>query len=900
MTPKPPRLAQWLLDRALPRGPRGDTVRGDLLEELRDRSTRTSPGAARRWYGRQAVAIAARRLLSRRASETDSAPTRAGIFDAWSVDLRSAWRSLVKARGFSVAATLTLALGIGATTAVFSVVDAVLLRPFPFADPNRIMWLNETATATGETISIAWPDFLDWQTRLTSFVELASVRRTTFNITGVGDPERVPGRRITSGFFTVLGVRPALGRLFTADEDTIGAPALAVLTHSYWHERFGDNPHVLGQTITVDDEPTVIIGVLPAGFRYNPLTSDALYLSLGRTATANSGLPDRGNHNGLSAIGLLRPGVTVEAARAELDGVEASFRTIYRPTNATVAGQLMPVSDRLANGTAPVLETVFGAVTFLLLLAAVNVASLLVARSMSRRRELALKAALGCGRGRLIRQLFAESAILSVVAGALGLLLSAVLIRVLIGLAPPDVPRLDEARMDGTVWLFTLLASGAAAIVLAVFPAIHSSGVRGQHILVRAARGDRSSAGGQRVRRALLVVEIALAVILITGAGLMMRTMNALGSVDPGFKPDHLMTVRFFINGDTSTPEKIEAFQTRIAAFYDTLEPQIRALPGISSATFALAIPIDGAQWNSVFIGSGLPIPDRAALPSASMIPATAGYFETFGIPLRSGRLFDGRDSRTSAKVAIINEQLARTLWPHESAVGKRLKQGWPEDIGPGTPWRAIVGVVGDVKLNGVDAATPLEVYMPMSQSPSESAALVVRTTVPPGTLAGPIRAVLHQADPQLPIGTVQTMDELMAGSIARRRMTMLLLTGFAGLALILASIGLYGVVSQGVSARTREIGLRLALGATARQVVRLFVTQGLAMTGVGLAVGVLITLGLSRLVESEGLLFQVKATDPATLWSAAAALLAVSLAACYVPARRASRVSPSITLTTE
>ncbi len=900
MPPSPPRLAEWLLERRLPRDPRGASIRGDLLEELRDRTARGSARWARLWYWRQTIAILVRSAVSSPdvGLGHDGDPGRRGrsarALDGWAVDVRSAVRSLLHARGFSTAAILTLALGIGAATAVFSVVDAVLVRPLPFADPSRIMWLSEADLTTGATISIAWPDFQDWRAHLSSFADLATIHVQTFTLAGDTQPERVEGREVTATFFRLLGVRPALGRTFTEAEDRVGAPSLLVVTDAFWRRHFGADPAVLGRRLVVNGESSEVIGVLPAEFRYNSLTNDAFYVSLGRTATTASGLLDRGNHNGLSAVGRLRPGVTEAAARAEFVTLQAALRRAYPNTNATVAGQLMPVADRLANGVAPTLETVFGAVTFLLLLAAINVAGLLVARSVSRRRELAVRAALGCGRWRLIRQLLAESGLLALSGGAVGLGVAMTLIRLLVAASPPGVPRLDEVRLDAGAWIFTLTASLLAAGLLAAFPAVQSSGVGGQHILIRAARDERSGAG-QRVRRVLMVVEVALAVVLVAGSALTIRTMRALTSVDPGFDPSHLLTVRLYPTSQlflTSTTER-----ERVSSFYDLVQTRVRALPGVTNAAFTYAVPIDGTQWASIFVVSGQPVPARAALPSASMVPATAGYFETLGVPLLAGRLFSAADSSTSSPVVIVNASFARRFWPTGSAIGKRVKQGWPEDAGPDSPWREIIGVVGDVKLDGVDVTTPLQVYMPIAQHAVDTAVLVVRTAVAPAALTTALRAVINRVDPTLPVDEMQTMDEMMGAAIARQRMTMLMLTGFAGLALGLACVGLYGVVSHGVTERTREIGVRLALGATGRQMMGLFVGQGLLTTAAGLVIGSGLGLALARFVESQGLLFRVTARDPVAFGAAVLAILLVSFGASYLPARRASHVDPTVTL---
>ena len=809
-------------------------------------------------------------------------------------DLFSAARALRKARGFTVASVLTLALGIGAATAVFSVVEAVLVRPLPFAEPSRVMWLYETSTTDGSPMSIAWPNYLDWRTRLHSFDRIATVRPTTFNLAGGETPERLAGRQITSDFFRVLGVEPVIGRNFTDDDDRVGAPAVAIITDGFWHDHFGGDPHVLGRQLSLNGTPTTVIGVMPRGFRYNPLTNDAVYVSLGATATEDSGLPDRGNHNGLSGVARLKPGVTEAAARRELDDVEAALRREHPDTNANVTSQLVPVTERLVSGVGPIITTLFSAVGVLLLLAAVNVASLAVARGVSRRQELAVRAALGCGRRRLIRYLLGENLIIALAGGLTGLLLASALLSALAAAAPPDIPRLDEVHIDTGVCLFAIGASIVVALLVALFPGLQATSAGDQQALVRSSRGDVGSASGQRVRRGLMVVEVALAVVLLTGAGLMARTLHALTTVDPGFDPTHLLTLRFSIDGDRSSEEAIKAFDARTVAFYDRLLPDVRALPGVTGAASALSLPIDGSNWNSVFIIAGEPVPPRDSLFSAAFLPSTPGLAEVLRMPMRAGRFIEATDTATSPKVAVVNEEFVRRFLHGRNAVGRRFKQGWPEQD---SPWQEIVGVIADVKLNGVDQNTPPQIYIPMAQHPTSFSALIVRASGDAAAILPGVRAAFARIMPTLPLYQVRTMDEMVSTALSRQRLTMLILIGFAALALILACVGLYGVVAHGVSARMREIGVRLALGATGRQVIRLFVSQGLVTTLVGLAIGAGAGFSLARLVESQGLLFHVTARDPVAFSAAIATLLVVSLVACYLPARRASRVDPTITL---
>ena len=811
--------------------------------------------------------------------------------DSLHLDLKFGVRSLLKARGFTATAVITLALGIGASTAVFSVVNAVLLKPLPFAEPDRLMWMTEAGT-DGRTMSIAWPDFLDWRERATSFEELAAIRRGIVNLTAPGEPERLVSRAVTSNFLHVLGVQPALGRMFTASEDRLGGPRVVLISDSVWRRRFSADPAVLGRKITLDGLPHEIIGVLPAGFRYNLLTEDDVIGSLGQQVTPESGLPDRGNHNGLSAAGRLRPGVTESMARSELEGIAAALTQAYPNTNATTRAHVESLANRLIGTVTPMLTTLLGAVAVLLLLATVNVANLLVARGVSRRHELSVRAALGCGRWRLVRQLLVESAVLAVAGGAAGVALAAGLIQLFLATAPADVPRLGNIGMDASVWAFALSVSAVSAFILGAFPGIQSSGIRGQHALIRAGRGDTSAVSAHRVRRGLMVVEVALAIVLVTGAGLMTRTMFALGSVDPGFDPSNILTLRFALNGDRSTGALQAAFDRRLVVFGDQVIARASALPGVERAALTLSLPIEGSNWGSVFIVGDQPVPAREALPTAAFAPVSAGYFETLRMPLKSGRFFDASDTSASHKTVVVNEAFARRFWPNERAVGKRVKQSWPEDP---SPWREIVGVVGDVKLEGVEADTPLQVYLPYPQVPTSYAALVVRTSTPPAALAQPLTRAIHEIDPMLPIFGVQTMDEMMRTAVTRRTMTMVIFGAFAIVALVLASVGLYGVVSQGVAERTREVGVRIALGASRSQVIRLFVGQGVVTTAVGVLIGIASALALARLVRD--LLFQVQPTDALTFWSAVVTLMLVSTAACYIPARRAARVSPTIAL---
>ena len=883
----PPAVARRLLERLLPRDERGDSIRGDLLEEMTARAAESSERRARWWYRRQAITIAVYAVRTRRRTPRDASIRKASLMDALKFDLKLAIRSLVNARAFTSIAVVTLALGLGATTAVFAVVNAVLLRPLPFSNPDRVMWLTETHV-NGAGMSIAWPDFLDWRDRSRSFEELAAIRRGVMNLTGTAEPARLLTRHVTASFFHVLGVQPAIGRVFSAEEDRAGGARVALISDGLWRERFNADASALGRTMTLDGKPYEVIGVLPRGFIYNQTEQDDVFTPLGQQAIEDTGLLDRGNHNGISAVGRLRAGVDEAAASRDLDAISVALAQEYPRTNPDVRAHIEPLAHRLIGPAAPMIKALFGAVVFLLLLATVNVSNLLVARSVTRRRELAIRAALGCGRARLVREAIVESAVLTTVGGAAGVLIAYGLTTLFLSAAPADLPRMQEVGIGWPVLAFAFITSAVAAVILAGFPAIQSTGIRGQMALVRAGRDDGSSAPARRVRRVLMVVEVALAIVLLTGAGLMMRTIGALSSVDPGFDSTNVLTARFSLTGDRSTPEAREAFNRQVGVFADRVLARVSAVPGVSRAALTLSLPIEGSRWGSIFIVSGQPVPPRASLPTSAFTPVSAGYFETMSIPIRSGRGFDGSDTAASMKTAIVNETFARRLWPNDTAIGKRLKQGWPEDE---TPWREIVGVVSDVKLEGVEADTPMQVYLPFAQEPSSDAALVARTSVPPSTVVKSLAGAIHELDPDLPLFAVQTMDELTRASVARHRMTMVIFGGFAIVALVLASVGLYGVVSHGVSERTREVGVRMALGATPRQVVRLFVGQGVLTTIAGVLIGVATALALARLVQD--LLFHVAPTDPLTFSVVVTTLLVVAIAACYLPARRAARTDP-------
>lgn len=869
VTAAPPRGAAWFLDAVLPPGEHGQMIRGDLLEEFRLRASTQSPRSARAWYRRQALSLGWRYGWRRQ---------RASRIDTLARDIRFAIRTLSRSRRFTAAAVATLTIGIGASTAIFSIVHGILLRPLPYPESDRLMWAAETLPGGG-LMTVAWPNYVDWQSRVASFTGLAASREMTFTVTGLGRAERLAGRQVTSNFFDLLGISPAIGRGFLpADEEP--SPVHSVLvSDAFWTRAFGRDPQVVGRTILLNGDPHTIVGVLPAGARY--VRDYAIFEPLG-VARANSAFLDRSNHQNVVVLGRLKPGVSEAAARAELNATAEALAREYPATNSGQGAHLEPLAARIVGPLKPVLITLIAAVGFLLLIACLNVASLLVAHGATRRHELAVRSALGCGRGRLIAQLLVESTLLASLGGLLGLGCGWALVQALLALAPQDMPRLDEVRLDMPVVLFAFAATALAGLVFGLIPAVQASAVRGQSLVVRAGCGGVSR---PRLRRALLVVEIAMALVLLTGAGLMIRTMSRLTGFNPGFDSDRVLTMRYSLQGP-------EWQGDRRRLFHDDVLARTRAIPGVTHAALVNSLPIEGSQWGSVFIVGDLPLPPRTNLPSAAFSPVSSGYFDTLSIRLREGRLFRQDDGPGGPRVAVVNARFAARFWPNEGAVGRRLKQGWPESD---SPWLEIVGVVDDVKLNGIDAETPLQVYMPLAQVPQTSVALLVKTAPDAPDPRHAILDAFAALNPNLPVYGVQTLDDLMSGAIARQRVSMAVLAVFAGVALLLAAVGLYGVVSHGVAERTREVGVRLALGATGRQVLRLFLRQGVLVTLAGMAAGLAGALALAGFLED--LLFEVEPADPMTFGVVALVLFVVAMAACYLPARRATRVNPLLAL---
>ncbi|MEK6322863.1 MAG: ABC transporter permease [Acidobacteriota bacterium] len=796
-------------------------------------------------------------------------------------DLRYGVRMLLKQPGFTLIAVLTLALGIGANTAIFSVVNALLLRPLPYVESERLVLLSERSRE-GERLDVAYPNFADWRARAQSFVGMAAAYTSNFNLTGVEKAARLEGCVSNWNFFHLLGIHPQLGRLFTEEDDRYGAARMMMISHELWQTRFGAEANVIGQSIVLNGDSYTVIGVLPPGFEY--LEPADFYVPIGLFLGPNSPLSNRGNTTYLHAVARLKPGVTIDQANSEMATLGQQLAQEYPKVNEGKSAQAERLQDVMSEDVRQSLWVLLGAVGFILLIACINVANLLLVRAAERQKEFAVRQALGAGRRRIVRQLLSESLLIACLGGACGLLVGWWMLQGLLGLAPPEIPQLSRVGLDKTVLLFTLGIAVLTSLLCGLLPALQSSKIDLQTALKA---GGRLSAGTGRegMRKGLLIAEVSLSLVLLVGAGLLVRSMYNLLNVDLGFNADNLLTMRVSLTEGRYNPG------TR-CVFYDECLARVGAVPGVRDAALTMSLPIKGASWGRVFIASDKPVPSRADLPRSDNIPVSRNYFETMGMRLLRGRSFSATDTTESAPVVVINETLARGIWPGEDPIGKRLKQSYPENE---APWREVIGVVNDIKLNGVDRPISMQTYLPYAQEPRPSVGVVVRTHDNPLAVAASVEQAIHSIDKDLPVYSIWTMDQLLANSLAQRRLTLVLLASFATLALLLAAVGVYGVVSYAVRQRTHELGIRIALGAQAHDVLTLILTQGLKLALLGVALGLGAALALTRWMES--LLFGVRPTDPLTLGVIAAGLLGVAVVACWIPARRATKVDPMAAL---
>jgi len=799
-------------------------------------------------------------------------------------DLRYAARQLVRNRGFTIVAVLTLTLGIAANTAIFSVIRGVLLRPLPFPEPEQLMLA--VGVIGDRRAGVTAPDFIDWRAGSRT-LDLAALATYNANLTGIDEPERVTAARVTANYFTVLGVRPLLGRVFTPDEEPEGAPHVVVLTEGFWRNRLGADSSALGRMLTLDDIPYTIVAVMGA-------SAEALQngenlwvpLALRRNEIAATGA------RFLDVVARLHPGVKRERASDELQAIAAHLKDVRPWSNKDVNAQLVPISEVVVGDSRRPLLLLFGAVGLVLLIACANVANLLLVRATAPGRESAIRTALGAGPSRLIRQLLTESVVLALLGAAGGLVLAAWGTGLLVQALPAGTPRLDQVRLDGMVLVFTLVVATLTGIVFGLAPALRAARPDLVSELTETARGS----GGPRRRRlgaALIVAEIAVALVLLVSAGLLLRSFAAVTRVDPGFDAEHVTAVRIALPGGRyGSP-------AQSVLFYQSLIARAREVPGVQESAVASSVPFGNAGFSLSIAIEGRPAPARLEdTPVIFPRAISAGYFHAMGIRLLEGREFESTDRSGALRVGIINETAARRFFPGESSLGRRFK---PDDDGG---MLQVVGVVSDVRGFGLSSEPRPELFLPIEQAPpthwewtGRAMSLVVRA----GTdahLDGGLRDAVWSLDRSLPIYSIWRARDLIARSVAPRRLFMLLIAGFAGVALLLAAIGIYGVMAFTVSQRNREMGIRVALGAVRQDVFRLVVGRAMALTGLGLAIGVAAAVAATRLLTQS--LYGVRPTDPATYLAIAALMCVVTFVASYLPARRAARVDPMVALRNE
>jgi putative ABC transport system permease protein len=789
-------------------------------------------------------------------------------------DMRYGVRMMLKHKGFTAVAAFTLMLGIGANTAIFSVVNAVLLRPLPFPEPERLVWLRESHPPTNRPqSSVRLPNFLNWRSQNQVFAQMAAYREDGFNAQAGDEPKRLNGARVTVDFFATLGAQPAIGRAFLPAEDAPGGDRAVILSHALWRQSFGGDPQLVGRQLKVDGQAYTIVGVMPPGFSF-PGNDAELWLPFALDPKS-----DRGGHN-LRVVGRLKPGATLDQARAEMETIAVRLDQAYPDTNKGWRVFMQPLSETISGQVRQPLYVLLGAVLFVLLIGCANVANLLLSRNAAREHELAIRAALGAGRGRIVRQLLTESLLLALLGGAGALLFASWGVEALKTLGPRDIPRLNEAALDLPVLGFTLVVALLTGLIFGMAPAWQHSRLNMNTAIKDGAR--MAGAGARRLRQLLAVLEIAFALLLLIGAGLMLKSFARLQQVAPGFDARGGLTMEINL-----AQAKYARGEQRVAFIQQVLEG-LKTLPGVEFVGVTHRLPLRG---NS---GIGFQIEGRPAPPPGQSIPVnwrsiSPDYFRAMGAPLAAGRTFTEEEAWQKLSAVIINQTFQRRYWPDENPLGKRIK------IGPAPDWVTVVGVAADVKESGLNADTEAGLYLPYVIAPSPAITLVLRTGPEPLSLAGAASAAIRRVDSEQAVSKISTLEQLLSETVAQPRFNTGLLALFALLALLLAAVGIYGVMSYAVASRTQEIGLRMAMGAQARDVLKLVVGQGMRMVAFGLALGLLAALGLTRWLKT--FLFGVEATDPLTYAVIAVLLAAVALLACYIPARRAAKVDPLVAL---
>jgi len=799
-------------------------------------------------------------------------------------DVRYAFRLLAKSPGFTAIAILTLALGIGANTAIFSVVNGVLLRPLPFRDPSQLVLIAEKSSFP--VISTSYENYLDWRDQSHSFESMEATRGGAITLTGAGDPERLNVRMVTAGLFSMLGINARVGRTFLPEEDRAGGTPVALLSYGLWQRRFGGSQEIIGKAINLDAQPYTVVGILPSGFQIlQPADIFLPFMPWAKT------LPDDRNwHPGIIPLARLKSGVSREQARVDMVGITKRLEQQYPDYNTGTSADVVGLQDQIVQNSRPALLLLLGAVSFVLLISCVNVANLLLARAASRGREVAIRTALGAGRARVIRQLLTESVLLSLAGGLLGVLMASAALGPLLKLAAGSVPQGAPIGLDPWVLAFTAGVSLLTGLLFGIVPAMRTAKLDLREALNEGSRGSTAGPGQHRLRGVLVAMEIALAMLLLVGSGLLLRSFSRLQEVPPGFQPDHLLVADIPLS-QTAYAKPENRYQ-----FFDRLVERARTLPGVRSAAAASFLPVSGGGSVIHFNITGRPPKSPHEFVAAGYRTITPNYLETLGVPLLQGRLFTHADNEKSPAVVAINATMAHIFFPNENPLGKRLQLGALPD--QQVPTMEIVGVVGDVR-PGLGIDPQAEMYLPYRQAdlvlPVFQLSVVMRTAGDPTLQTSALRSALAEIDPNQPLVRVRTMEENMATTVAQPRFRAWLIGIFAALALVLAAVGVYGVMSYTVTQRTSEIGVRVTMGAQPQDVFRIIVGEGLRLALIGVGVGLVTALALTRLLRS--FLFGISAYDPLTFVGVSLLLTFVAVAASFFPARRATLVDPLVAL---
>jgi predicted permease len=818
-------------------------------------------------------------------------------------DVRYACRMLLKTPGFTLVAILTLALGIGANIAAFSIVDGVLLRPLPFNHSEQLVRVfDDLRSSNAKDVGMSVPQFWDYRDRAGIFQDIAVIWPIPANLTEVERPERIEVLATSANYFTMLGVQPALGRVFTQKDDVPGFINAVVLSDGFWHREFGGDPKAIGKSIRLDGDLYQIFGVMPPGFHHPGKTLETeedAYIAAGYNALPFPTPPLRSVRMLPGAIARLKPGLSIAAAQVRLEGFDAGLARDYAtdyPAAAGWAPRLVSVQRDLTANVRAELFVLFAAVGFVLLIACVNLANLLLARASGRHREIAIRLALGAGRGRLIGQLLTESVLLAFVSGCVALVTVVLLKNALLNFAPADIPRLSEVTISPSVLFFALLVSILTGVVFGLAPALQAASPNQISSLREGSRGSGSSKRQMRVSSALVTSEIALSLILLIGAGLFLRSFWQILQVRPGFNPHHVVTAQMWLSYPNDPTQNRYFTTPKRAAFMREVLRRVSALPGVEEASIGGggSLPLVPARNQVPFTIEGRPA-DSERTPVAEFASVTPGHFHALEIPLLSGRNLTDADDDKGQPVAVVDEAFAHQYWPGDTPIGKRVRPG---SFLSTSPWLNIIGIVGNVKSESLETQVVPHIYLSDFQSPSYSSVVYARTAADPGKIGDAIRREVQSVDPDVPVFAVRSMEEVVARSMAERRFALEILGFFAFIALLLACIGIYGVMAYTFSQRTHEIGIRIALGAQRQHILRLALGEGMLLVAFGLAAGLFGALLLTQFLRS--MLFAVKPTDPVTFIAIAALLAAVALLACYIPAHRATRVDPLVALREE